>query len=181
MAVYVPQTNWSFYVTYDWDYGLRGVPMCGPPGTPMQVIAEQAPVCYKYVSWIAQAMDSQNPQPPDWRTTSNEVLVRKVLSSTFLTELMDGTTANTVAGVYVYLLLVPPSDTDQLGIGYPPWDTTLINAIVPSNFFPNLLQGTATDPSGGYAGMPGSPQPTPLQKSPPPPPIGGFVVAPPLQ
>lgn len=170
MADYVPQTNYSFYVSYEWDYGLRGVPMAGPPGSPIQIVADHAPVCHKVVSWIAQAMDSQDPQPPDWNTgDSNEVLIRKVIASCPLAELMDGQTANTIGGVYIYLLKVPPSDTDNLGIGYPPWDSTLLNVVIPSNFFKNLLQAAQANPTGNYAGMQGIAVPTPAPK----PPSGG--------
>src|SRR5690348_13078693 len=122
----VSQTNYSIYVGYFWDYGLQPSPLAGPPGTPLQVIAEHAPVCYKYVNFIAQAQDGIDPQAPDWNTNnSNEVLARKALSAPFKTDLGDGGTMTTIAGVYIYLLLVPPSDTDQLPCALPPWDASL--------------------------------------------------------
>ena len=170
----VPQTNYSIYTAYYWDYGLRGVPICGPPGTPLQVVAEHAPTCHKVVSWMAQAQDGMDPQAPDWQTNSsasptNEVLVHKAISAPFNYDLGDGTFLTTIAGVYVYLCLVPPSDTDGLVMSQPPWDATLRNVIYPSNFFQGLLGMISPNPTGGYAGMPGSPQPVPIQK---PPPVG---------
>lgn len=162
----VPQTNYTIITTYVWDYGLRGVPMAGPPGTPMQVTADHAPVCYKHVSWLAQAQDSIDPQAPDWNTgNDNEVLFGKSISAPFLFDIGDGTVLTTIAGVYVYLLLVPPSDTDQLTTAAPPWDSSLAAVITPGTF-ERLLRAVQVNQTGNYAGLQGTNVPTPLRKPP---------------
>jgi hypothetical protein len=161
---FVPQTNYGIYTSYYWDYGLRGVPMAGPPGTSMQVVAEHAPTCYKVVNWVAQAQDSADPQPPDWNTgNSNEVLAQKAISAPMLTDLGDGSVLTTVVGIYVYLLLVPPSDTDQLQTAAPPWDSSLAAVITPGAFM-QLLKGVQINATGNYAGMPGQNVPQPILK-----------------
>jgi hypothetical protein len=100
-----------------------------------------------------------NPQPPDWNTgTPNEVLVQKAISSTFLTGRSDGTTVQTIAGVYRYLLLVAPTDVDPLSFGGPPWDATLANLVDPTLFMKllTLPQPTSPNPAGGsYGGRQG--------------------------
>ena len=120
LANNVAQTFYSFYVSYFWDYGICPVPVADVPGAALEAISEHAPVCMKSVSFLAQA-DDGDPQPPDADTQSpNEVLMRRVVSSTFLYANTDGTSCKTIAGCYQYLLLVPPSDSENLMIGAPP-------------------------------------------------------------
>lgn len=167
--------NFTSYVSYAWDYGLRGIPVCGPPGTPLSIVAEHAPTCHKIVNWLAQAQDllpgaDVSQFCPDWKVNnSNEVLVAKAMSAPFKIDLGDGTTLSTIAGVYVYLLLVPPADTDQLASSIPPWNSALQQIIYPNQFLQSLLDssGTVPNPGGGYAGMPG--QNVPSSTKPPQP------------
>lgn len=154
----VNQTAYHFYTTYVWDYGLEEMPVAGPPGTPCEIIQSHAPMCRKIVCWVAQADEGADPQAPDWNTgTANEQLTRKAISSTFLSVRADGGTANTIAGIYEYILSIPPSDTDPLPMGGPPWDSSLANLVYPSTFMQLLNQPSPTNPTGQgtYAGMQG--------------------------
>lgn len=145
----VNQTAYTFYTTYVWVYGIEGAEVAAAPGTALEAVSVAAPSCYKVVCWVAQAQDGGDPQPPDWNTgTTNEVLTKKAITSTFLMDIGDGTTANTIAGIYEYLLLIPPSDTDYLSFGGPPWDASLANLIQPSTFLKLLNLPNATNPTG---------------------------------
>ncbi len=140
-------TTYSAYVSYVWDYGLRGMPVAGPAGTPLEAITEHAPACYKVVSWCCQGYDG-TPSPPDPDTQStNEVLTMKAVGSPFQGEMADGTIVTTIAGVYIYLLLIPPSNTDNLVIGKPPYDLSLFETILPADFMKGLL-GPSGQPTG---------------------------------
>lgn len=139
-------TFYNCYVAYYWDYGILGVPVGGPAGTPMEAISVHSPTCIKVVSFVCQSYDA-NPMPPDPDPGPNEVLVQKALSKPFLIEMSDGSQAYTVAGLYAYLLLVPPSDTDTLNFPLAPYDLGVQNILYPSDFIKGLLGGNLI-PSG---------------------------------
>ncbi|HWG47708.1 MAG TPA: hypothetical protein VN688_33395 [Gemmataceae bacterium] len=137
-------TVYAAYVSYVWDYGIEGTPIAGPPGTPCEVISDHAPTCWKIVNWCVQSYDG-NPLPLDPDTgTSNEVVKLKAIGAPFKSEMVDGTPVMTIAGTYVYIVLVPPSDTDPLVIGTPPYDPSLWTVINPSDFVKALAGAQVT-------------------------------------
>lgn len=148
-----PDTIYNCYVAYFWDYGVRPVPVAGVAGTPLEVVDEHAPCCFKVVSFTCQAYDGNPAVPdPDVNSSSNEVLIQKVLSKPFIMELQDGSPVVTVAGVYMYLLLVPPSDQDPLNFGVPPYDP-ISNVLLPSDFIQGLLGGFQPSGQGTFGGV----------------------------
>lgn len=168
---FLPITSYMIFVNYVWDFGLRGVPMAGPPGTPLQIVTEHAVVCAKTIRWAVQAQDDIDASlvAPHWDTQNpNEILTGKALSAPFKMDIGDGTRLSTIAGEYSYLLLVPPSNTDPLAIAFPSWDISLQQIIMPVSFIQGLLNSSLTNPNptGGYGNLPGSNVPFPIQKPP---------------
>ncbi|HWG47707.1 MAG TPA: hypothetical protein VN688_33390 [Gemmataceae bacterium] len=142
-------TTYATYVSYYFDYGRRGQPIAGPPGSPVSIVQLHGGSCIKLVNFVCQSYD-EKPKPPDPDTGSdNEVLMRKAISAPYQAEMSDGTIVWTIAGVYIYQLRVMPGDYDNLTIGTPPYDASLQTVLLPNDFIKGLLGPPSTPSRSG--------------------------------
>lgn len=119
-------SDFRMRVTYATDMGVLGMPVAGPPGTPIEVIQIHGGMTYKVVEFVAEReiVPPRVPHPgavdPNnvlkfWRVTpATPVLLPSGLARVWQ-----------VSGTYVYLLKVPFGDTPpNLPTGASPADVT---------------------------------------------------------
>ncbi len=142
---------WAFgaTITYSWDYGLRFSPKAAKlRAKPCAVWRVHTGYALKVVSWAAQQIDRAPAVPHTDTGDPNDILLNKYNSSPIPGDMPDGGKLITIAGQYVYLMRVHPTETDLLKIPASPLRAVATNYIDPS-LFSRYIIGPAMPVSGG--------------------------------
>ncbi len=136
---------------YFWDYGLAASPVAGPYRSQCAIWREHGGFCKKIVQWVLQRFDELPVCPSTNTGSDNEVLFNKVIAPNKPEEMPNGSILNTICGVYIYVLQIPPAEEDLLfipnAILLPPAD----NVLDPLAFTTRLIGPVpgVTDPPSG--------------------------------
>lgn len=107
---------------YEWDYGIRLMPVAGPPGTPPELIRIHSGFSWRKVQWTAARVGAV-PICPLPRPNANEVLARAIIKPLTPTVTQNGVRIYRTSGWYLYLMgAMPVIGTDRLSAGSAPWD-----------------------------------------------------------
>jgi len=148
-------------VDYQWNYGLLIQPIAGDDASPSVSVGKVCrKTCFKVMRWLVIRAKDKPLLPSSAPLTSNETLTDKKLSLAVPGTFPNGTPLWADMGIYVWIMLVPPGDDDDLNIGCGFVDvaqTTTKNFVVPDQFKAWLTGGGPPVTSDGKLKLEGFP------------------------
>lgn len=138
---------------YFWNEGLQPMPPAGPsqsPPVPCRIVRLHAPTCRMVIAWEIMRYGDWPTVPSADTQNANEVLLDKVIFVGTPRLLKDDVSyAYTVSGLYIYQLLVPPTEQDYLYGGTLPSVITTPeqNVLGPERYSKNLIRSA---PPAGF-------------------------------